>query len=111
MGGLLTGAAVAETMSLTGSAAATAQGWSALGALSASGAAIGDALGSFGTYTVAIGTYTITAPVVLLMTLAVLAGGVMSAYAARRFRVGRGETQSLLRGGAYGTTAGRDNMV
>ena len=111
MGGLLTGAAVAETMSLTGAAGASA-GTSAGGVgsvVAGAGTAVAETVSSLGTYTVAVGTYTVTAPVAVLAAVGVMLAGVVSWMAARRFRGRSAETQSLLRGSAYG--AGNDNMV
>ena len=111
MGGLLTGAAVAETMSLTGAAGASA-GASAGGVgsvVAGAGTAVAETVSSLGTYTVAVGTYTVTAPVAVLAAIGVLAG-VASWMAARRFRGRSAETQSLLRGSAYGAGNG-DQMV
>ncbi len=112
MGGLLTGATVAETMSLTGAAGASA-GASAGGVgsvVAGAGTAVAETVSSLGTYTVAVGTYTVTAPVAVLAAVGVMLAGVASWLAARRFRGRSAETQSLLRGSAYGAGNG-DNMV
>jgi|TARA_B100000073_G_scaffold284446_1_gene245727 hypothetical protein len=112
MGGLLTGAAVAETMSLTGAAGASA-GASAGGVgsvVAGAGTAVAETVSSLGTYTVAVGTYTVTAPVAVLAAIGVMLAGVASWMAARRFRGRSAETQSLLRGSAYGAGNG-DQMV
>ena len=105
MGGLLTGAAVAETMSLTGAAGASA-GASAGGVgsvVAGAGTAVAETVSS-------LGTYTVTAPVAVLAAIGVMLAGVASWMAARRFRGRSAETQSLLRGSAYGAGNG-DNMV
>ena len=69
-----------------------------------------ETVSSLGTYTVAVGTYTVTAPVAVLAAVGVMLAGVASWMAARRFRGRSAETQSLLRGSAYGAGNG-DNMV
>ncbi len=108
MGGLLTGAAVAETMSLTGAAGASAGGVGSV--VAGAGTAVAETVSSLGTYTVAVGTYTVTAPVAVLAAIGVMLAGVASWMAARRFRGRSAETQSLLRGSAYGAGNG-DQMV
>lgn len=111
MGGLLTGAAVAETMSLTGAAGATGVSAGGVGSVFAgAGTAVAETVSSLGTYTVAVGTYTVTAPVMLLAAVGMMLAGVASWMVARRFRGRSAETQSLLRGSAYGTRDG-ENMV
>jgi len=111
MGGLLTGAAVAETMSLTGAAGATGVSAGGVGSVFAgAGTAVAETVSSLGTYTVAVGTYTVTAPVMLLAAVGMMLAGVASWMVARRFRGRSAETQSLLRGSAYGARDG-ENMV
>ena len=105
MGGLLTGAAVAETMSLTGAAGASA-GASAGGigsVVAGAGTAVAETVSS-------LGAYTVTAPVAVLAAVGVMLAGVASWMAARRFRGRSAETQSLLRGSAYGA-GNADDMV
>lgn len=111
MGGLLTGAAVAETMSLTGAAGATGASAGGVGSVVAgAGTAVAETVSSLGTYTVAVGTYTVTAPVAVLAAVGMMLAGVASWMVARRFRGRSAETQSLLRGSAYGARDG-ENMV
>ena len=112
MGGLLTTAAVAETMTLTGGAAGASASAGATASLGAAGTAIGETLGSLGSYTIAVGTYTITAPVALIAGIGVAIAAMASYAVTRRLRAsGASETQSLLRGTSYGTARDGDNMV
>ena len=105
MGGLLTTAAVAETMTLTGGAAGASASAGATASLGAAGTAIGETLGS-------LGSYTITAPVALIAGIGVAIAAMASYAVTRRLRAsGASETQSLLRGTSYGTTRDGDNMV
>ena len=112
MGGLLTTAAVAETMSLTGGAAAsTASSGSVASALSSGVAALGESVSAAGSYTLAVGSYTITAPVVALAACAVFVVSAVGWAYARRARSGA-ESQALLSRSAYGSSAERgENLV
>ena len=84
----------------------------ATASLGAAGTAIGETLGSLGSYTIAVGTYTITAPVALIAGIGVAIAAMASYAVTRRLRAsGASETQSLLRGTSYGTTRDGDNMV
>ena len=83
---------------------------SGFGCPAGAGTAVAETVSSLGTYTVAVGTYTVTAPVAVLAAIGVMLAGVASWMAARRFRGRSAETQSLLRGSAYGAGNG-DNMV
>jgi len=109
MGGLLTTAAVAETMTLTGGAAGASASAGATASLGAAGTAIGETLGSLGSYTIAVGTYTITAPVALIAGIGVAIAAMASYAVTRRLRAsGASETQSLLRGSR---TAPRETAI
>jgi hypothetical protein len=107
MGGLLTGAAVAETMSLTGgSAAAASSGGTAM--LGTATTAVAEAAGSLGSVTLELGGYAVSAPVVLVAAVGVCVAALTSYFVVKRLRGSNEETQSLLRGSAYGSRGGED---
>ena len=107
MGGLLTGAAVAETMSLTGgSAAAASSGGTAM--LGTATTAVSEAAGSLGSVTLELGGYAVSAPVVLVAAVGVCVAALTSYFVVKRLRGSNEETQSLLRGSAYGSRGGED---
>ena len=112
MGGILTTAAVAETVSLTSGAAASASAsGSVASALSSGVAALGETASAAGSYTLAIGSYTITAPVVALAACAVFVVSAVGWAYARRAR-GGAESQALLNARAYGSSMERgENLV
>ena len=97
MGGALTASAIAETMSLTGTAA-TGGITTTLGA---GATAVSESVSALGSYTIAIGSYTMAVPVVAIAAVGVVLAGMASWVLARRARGGE-EAQRLL-GGSYGS--------
>ena len=110
MGGLLTGAAVAETMSLTGGSAAAASGGgtAATAMLGTATTAVAEAAGSLGSVTLELGGYAVSAPVVLVAAVGVCVAALTSYLVVKRLRGSNEETQRLLRGSAYGSRGGED---